>query len=363
MRILLAGGGSGGPVSPVLAVAAEIKKLKPHTEFLFIGTKKGPERAMVEAAGIRFDTIPAAKWRRYFSIKNIFSPFVLIAGFFKSLNIIRKFRPDAVFGAGSFVAVPVAWAARGFRVPIIMHQQDTQIGLANRLIAPFADKITTAFEETSKDFYSGSGLLNQKLKPRAQWVGNPVRPELTIKSKADVKKYFNLHDDLPILLILGGATGAEQINQLVGKILPELVQTHQVIHKTGQGKNILNFQNQNYHPFELIPFEPYAAILKAAHLVVARAGLSTIAELSALGKTAIIIPMPRTHQEDNAKLVEAYNAAIVLFSQKATPENLKRVINGLKFDQQITQMLAKNIENLMPKNAAVAIAKSIINEH
>jgi UDP-N-acetylglucosamine--N-acetylmuramyl-(pentapeptide) pyrophosphoryl-undecaprenol N-acetylglucosamine transferase len=358
MKVLLSGGGSGGPVSPVLAVASEIKKLKPQTQFLFVGTKKGPEKVMVRDAGIDFVSIPAAKLRRYFSLRNIFEPFVFAAGFMKSLSVISRFRPDVMFSAGGFVAVPVAWAARFFGCKIIIHQQDAGIGLANKLISPIANQITTAFEATAKQFYSGSGL-SQKLEPRAIWVGNPVRPELT-ESKVDIKKFFNLHEELPILLILGGATGAIQINKLVGEILPQLVEAHQVVHQTGAGKNNIDFKHRNYHPYEFIKHDAYSAILKAAHLVIARAGLSTIAELATLGKAAIIIPMPKTHQEDNAKILEELGAAAVLKGDDVTAVNLAKLINALKFNQKWVDKLIRNIKILMPKDGALKLAEIVI---
>jgi UDP-N-acetylglucosamine--N-acetylmuramyl-(pentapeptide) pyrophosphoryl-undecaprenol N-acetylglucosamine transferase len=360
MKILLAGGGSGGPVSPVLAVALEIKKNENRTEFLFVGTKKGPERGMVEPTGIRFVSIPAARWRRFFTLDNLLAPFVFAGGFMKSLVIVRKFKPDVVFSAGSFVSVPVCWAAKIYRAKIVIHQQDARIGLANKLIAPIADRISTAFEKTSKEFYSGSGLTEKKLKPAAVWVGNPVRPDL-FTPISEAKMYFRLHNDLPVLLVLGGATGAAQVNALVGEILPDLVLGHQVVHQTGFGKNNLTFSGPNYHPFELIPFAEYAAILRLAHLVVARAGLSTIAELSALAKPSIIIPMPYTHQEENAKILEEQNAAVVLVRDEATAQNLAKVISSLKFNQKRTELLSKNISALIPANAAEHIAKIILN--
>lgn len=361
MKILLAGGGSGGPVTPVLAVALEIRKFKPKAEFLFVGTRKGPDRAMVEPTGIKFISVPAARWRRFFTIKNLFAPLILLFGFLRSLQVVRKFRPDIVFSAGSFVSVPICWAAKIHGAKIVIHQQDAIVGLANRLIAPFADRITTVFEKTSKEFYSGSGLTEKKLKPAAEWVGNPVRPDLFTQS-GGADRFFNLHDDLPVLLVLGGATGASQINQMVGEILATLVTAHQVVHQTGYGKNTLKFENHNYHPYELIPFEQYAKVLKKAHLVVARAGLSTISELSAMGKAAIIIPMPHTHQEENAKILEEGHAAVVLTGPAATSENLARIINSLKFNQKRTESLSKNISSLLPSDAAANLAKIIIKE-
>ncbi len=362
MKILLAGGGSGGPVTPILAVILEIKKLEPRTQFLFVGTKRGPESIMVTDAGFKFISIPAAKWRRYFSIKNLFEPFIFVAGFIRAWFIIKQFKPDVVFAAGSFVSVPICWAAKIKKVKIVIHQQDARVGLANRLIAPVADQITTAFEQTSKQFYSGSGMDPNNLKPAAEWVGNPVRPDLLIKNNS-AKFFFHLHESLPILLILGGATGSAQINQLLSEILPDLVKAHQVIHQTGKGKNIINFKHENYHAIELIPFREYASILQMAHLVVARAGLSTIAELSALGKAAIIIPMPKTHQEENAKILASLYAAIVLTGTDATSDNLNRIINKLKFDLKFTEALGENISAIIPTDAARRLAEIIIKTH
>ncbi len=358
LKILLSGGGSGGPVSPVLAVALEIKKINAKAEFLFVGTKNGPEKQMVEDVNIPFKSIPAAKLRRYISFSNLFIPITLTRGFLQALRIVREFKPDVVFSAGGYVAVPVAWAAKLHGAKIVIHQQDARIGLANKLIAPFADQITTAFEQTSKEFYSGSGMFNKGWKT-ATWVGNPVRSDI-LSSNVDAKKYFNLHDELPILLVLGGATGSAQINSLIEQILPDLVMAHQVVHQTGKGKNTIQFKHRNYHPFEIIPYNEYAAILKLSHLVIARAGLSTIAELSALEKAAIIIPMPRTHQEENAKILLDSHSAVVLTGMEVTAPGLARVIQSLKFNQKRIDMLTSNIGKLLPMDATTRLAKIIL---
>jgi|SRR3989344_1171453 len=357
MKILLAGGGSGGPVSPVLAVAAEIKKLKPRAEFLFVGTRKGPERQMVKDAGVKFMSVPAARWRRFFSVKNIFAPLVFLLGLIKSFYVVYKFRPDIMFSAGGFVAVPVAWAAWLFGAKVAIHQQDAEIGLANKLISPLADVITTALERTAKDFYSGSGIFGQ-LNPGAAWVGNPIRLEIFAKSNM-AKQAFNLSEALPLLLILGGATGSAQINSLVEKILPELVKNYQVVHQTGRGKNSIKFQYPNYHAVELFPYPEYASLLFLSHAVIARAGLSTIGELSALGKPAIIIPMPHTHQEANAQILAQTQSAVVMVREHASPENLLKAATGLKFMPDVVKNLSENIFKLMPHDAAKKIASII----
>jgi len=358
MKVLLAGGGSGGPVSPVLAVAGEIKKIKPRTEFLFVGTRKGPERLMVEEVGIPFLSVPAARWRRFYTYKNLFAPFVFVVGFLKSIALVRKFRPDVMFSAGGFVAVPVAWACKLFGVRIIIHQQDAEIGLANRLISPFASQITAAFEQTAKQFYSGSGFSNGKLKPAAEWVGNPVRESLHRKNDSAIK-FFNLTETLPILLILGGATGAKQINDLIDESVNQLVKNFQVVHVAGKGKNVSKFQHENYHLAELLSFDVYSSILQLADMVVSRAGLSTIAELSALGKASIIIPMPHTHQESNAMILAHTGSALVLMREQATSSNLIKGLNMIKFDPKLDRELKMNMLNLMPVDAARKIAQVI----
>lgn len=360
MKILLAGGGSGGPVSPVLAVATEIKKLKPKTHFLFVGTRTGPERQMVLDAGIKFDFIPAARWRRFFTFKNVVAPLIFIGGLIMSWLIIRRFRPDVIFSAGGFVAVPLAWMAWLHGAKVVIHQQDAKVGLANRLVSPIASEITTAFEQTAKQFYSGLGLPDRKIKPAADWVGNPVRQEI-LHVNLSLAKHFNLNEDLPVLLVLGGATGAKQINDLIAQAIPELVKSFQVVHQTGKEKNTNTFQHANYHVMEILPFDQYAYILNRADIVISRAGLSSITEFSALGKVAIIIPMPNTHQEVNALILSHTHSSLVLIRSQATSDNLIKAVNMIKFDPKLSDELKLNMRRLMPDDAAHKIAKKIID--
>lgn len=360
MKTLLVGGGSGGSVTPILAVAQEIKRQKPRTEFLFLGTRKGPEAGMVADFGIPFKSIPAAKFRRYFSLKNFLDIFVLMFAFVRAWQIVRKFRPDVVFGAGAFVQVPVCWAAKLMGVKVIIHQQDPEIGLANKLISPFADQITCTFSYTAKTFYSGTGLMNKKWTNKAEWVGNPYRSELLNQTALD-RSFFDLHDKLPVLLILGGATGAAQINSVVYLCLEELLKSHQIIHQTGKGKKI-PFSNPDYHQYDLIPFDKYVSALKIADIVIARAGMSTLTELSILGKISIIIPMPDSHQEVNAEFIEEFSAAVVLSLDEFNPTDLPRIVTSLKFNVGRQKLLKENMSRLMPKDAGPKIAQLIIKK-
>ena len=344
---------------PVLAVAEELRQLAPQTQFLFIGTRRGPERAMVAALKLPFRPIFAARWRRFWTLKNLAAPVIFLFSLFQAWRIVKRFQPDVIFSAGGFVAVPVCWMGKLFKARIVIHQQDARIGLANRLIAPVANEVTAVFEETAKSFYSGSGLFATRLRPAAIAVGNPVRPDLLAPNPSVAPK-FHLSGKFPLLLVLTGATGAEQVNQLISEVLPQLTESFQVVHQTGRGKNHINARVANYQAYELLEFSDYAGLLQRADAVVARAGLSTIAELSALGKASVIIPMPHTHQEDNAKILAAAQAAVVLGAGRATGSHLLAVLNELKFNPELAASLAANMRRLMPAGAAEKIARLIL---
>ena len=167
-KILLTGGGTGGSVAPLLAIAESLTM----QDFLWLGTKSGPERKMVEEAGIKFKAISGGKLRRYFSFKNLGDIFKIKLGFFQSLFIMLKWRPNLVMSAGSFISVPVVYAAWLLRVPALIHQQDVKAGLANKLMAPFSKVITVAFEKSLADYGK-----------KAIWIGNPVRQSLTLATR------------------------------------------------------------------------------------------------------------------------------------------------------------------------------------
>jgi UDP-N-acetylglucosamine--N-acetylmuramyl-(pentapeptide) pyrophosphoryl-undecaprenol N-acetylglucosamine transferase len=363
MRVLLAGGGTGGPVAPLLAVAQELKKIKPETEFLFVGSSNGPEREMVEGAGFIFIGMAGAKFRRYFSLKNFLDIFVFFGSLFKARSIISEFKPDVIFSVGGFISVPIAWVARFKKVKVLIHQQDARPGLANRLVSPQAAVITTAFEETAKLFHSNLGLFrNEKIK-RVEWVGNPVRREFFEKDLSH-KDFFQLHGDLPVLLIFGGASGAKQINEVVAKALPDLVKSHQVVHVTGrmdkdEKDKKAGFKDPNYHQYEFLGKE-MPTIMKMSDIILCRAGLSSIAELSVLGKISIIVPMPDSHQEENAEILKRRSAAVILTKEEFTPETLSRVVTSLKFNIARRKLLSDNISKLMPKDAAKKLASIIM---
>ncbi len=321
-----------------------------------IGTKKGPEEGMVANAGIPFVPITAGKLRRYFSFANFVMPFQVIVGFFQSLQLIGKFKPDVVFGTGSFVQVPVLWAAWLKRVPVIIHQQDVVPSLANVLCQMCAKKITVTFESSEKDFTSGAGLDYKDSQSKVVVTGNPFRKELVGISREQGLKAFGLDSHMPVLLAFGGGTGASFINSLIAKAVPELTKYIQVLHVTGGRTAAVPAPRYQPHPFINNMGDAYAA----ADIVLGRAGLATITELSNLSKLAIIIPMPSSHQEQNGELLGRARAAIVIEQEAAEPELLVRVIRKLLFNITLQKELKNNISHIMPKDGARGIADIII---
>ena len=361
MRILLAGGGTGGPVVPLLAVYQKIKKDHPEVKFLLIGTNKGPERIFAQHNNLDFQSIPAGKWRRYFSFANFVAPFEVIAGFIKALKIIKEFNPDVVFGAGGYVAVPVMLAAFIKRKKIVIHQQDIRTSLTNKILSPLADKITVSFEWSLKDFYSGSGISSLK-KEKVIWTGNPCREEfLKIYSDQQLKKIregLGLTERIPVIFVFGGGTGAQGLNLILEEALPDLVRFAYAIHGTGSAKKSINFQHPRYLPQTLI--SNMADVCAIADFVVCRAGLSTITELSVSKKAAIIVPMPDSHQVDNALVLKYFNAAIVLNQNNLDGAGLTAVIRKLMYDLELQTTLRQNICMLMPRDATEKVAKIIL---
>lgn len=337
MRILLSGGGTAGSVTPLLAVAEQLQ----HHDVWFIGTRHGVERNLVPPS-IRYIVVPAGKLRRYWNWKNLADPFIIVAAFFYSLWLMARHNPTVVVSAGSFVSVPVVWAAWWCNIPVVIHQQDLQVGLSTRLMRLAASTITKAFPEIPL--------------PGATTIGNPVRTLMPITQQ------LALDATVPTVLIFGGGTGAEAINQLVDI---ELCVQANVIHITGKGKSGLNIASvlaaphgQRYHQYELLT-DAMAEALQRADVVVCRAGLGTLSELAVLGKPTIVIPIPQSHQEQNARYFAERQAILKVEQNGLTPQRLTQHIVNLLHNSAQQAALAKAFQRCNPVDAAKKLAQLI----
>lgn len=355
MKILFTGGGTGGSITPLIAIYQELdsQDTKYPFDFFWIGGKEGIEKEIVEKYDIKYYPIASGKFRRYFSFKNFTDPFRVLKGFFQSLKILYKTKPDIIVAAGSYISVPVVWAASLLRIPILVHQQDIQVGLANKLMSKRAKKITVSLEESLKNFP----------KEKVVFTGNPVRKEaFETQDKNCIKDKYKL-DDLPSVLFIGGGTGAEQMNKAVAKHLEKILESSNVFHITGKGKKIepANYIKniQKYHQFDFIGSDLFA-IINYVDLVVSRAGMSTLSELAVLGKPTVIIPIPNSHQEKNSNIFYKNNAAIVCEQKYLDDESFSELIVQLLANRPKLNNLSLNIQKMMPNDAAKRVGEIVI---
>jgi len=337
-----------GSVSPLLAINKELKDSKA----LWVGTQTGIEKEVVEKAGIEYRAISSGKLRRYFDIENLKDLGRIIIGFFQALFIILEFRPDVIVSAGSFVAVPVVWAGWFNAIPCILHQQDIRPGLANKLMAPIAKKITVALEKS----------LNDYPKLKVALVGNPVRSISKIQetiSKESSK--FKFQNKLPILLVMGGGTGALSLNKIIYENLDELTKICNIIHLTGKGKCEEVENNKNYKVFEFLSQEELFPIMQDSDLVITRAGMSALTELAYFAKPAIIIPIPNSHQEDNAKYFAEKEAGVYLRQKDLTDNGIYSNIKTLLNNKEAQEKLSNNINKIFIDYSAIKIVNIIKN--
>jgi len=322
--ILFSGGGTTGHVTKNLILLEALKRLIPTLERHYVGLKRGKEAELVKPDMATFHPISAGKLRRYWDVQNVVDFFRFLRGIWQSFWLVRKIRPRVVFSSGGFVALPVAIAARMNGIPVISHETDSYPGLANRLIARFADKVCLGYSSAEPYFRPAQTVF----------TGNPVSPALFGTDRQQTLKKLKFSGKKPVLLAMGGSQGAKQINELMLEVLPELCARFHVIHLTGQGK--MDFEDQEYRPFEYVK-DDYAAFLALADVVVTRAGGNSLAEIEALKKVAVMIPLPAEvaagdHQLKNAlEMLKRHPECILLEGEQlSSSELLKAVKKALK---------------------------------
>jgi UDP-N-acetylglucosamine--N-acetylmuramyl-(pentapeptide) pyrophosphoryl-undecaprenol N-acetylglucosamine transferase len=363
MRIVIAGGGTGGHTSPGLAVAARLRES--GVDVHWIGSRTGIEARRVPEAGLPFHTIPVGKLRRYWDWQNV--PDLTVrapAGLARSWRLLRRLRPALVLATGGFVALPPALAARALRIPLVVHEQTSVPGLANRVAGRFAQRIALTFPLTGAEFP----------KERTVLTGNPLRPELRGGTKADACLRFNLDRSVPIVYVTGGALGAHRINRDVGEALPRLLEVCQIIHQCGdnaktgdrawlaeRARALPEAQRRRY------ALTPYVGaelrdVYAAAALVIGRSGAGTVNECCQLGLAALYVPLPGTsgdEQTANARLVEAVGGAVVFPQVSLTPAGLVEAVTRLLGDRTALAAMGERARTLAVPDAADRIARML----
>ncbi len=370
-RILVTGGGTSGHISPALALIETIRQLKPDAQFLYIGSKKGLERDLVEAAGIPFVPISTGKLRRYISPENLIDQFRIPVGLVQSLYQIKTWKPDVVLATGGYVTVPPVVAAGLNKIPILIHEQTVQIGLANRINARFATRIALSWEGA-----------RHSLSPRAKeiaWVaGNPVRASIFGGDAATAVEHFSLsQENLPAIYITGGSLGARVINRAVEDCLPQLLERARVIHQCGEqsaekendfdrltrARLALPEQLQRRYALSKFIRHELRDVLALADLVIGRAGAGTVTEMCAVGKAALYVPLVPTggdEQTKNAQMAVNAGAARILRQSDCDGPNLLKAVEEMLRDAKDLRQMGEEARKLAKPAAARDIARAVL---
>ena len=375
LKILIAGGGTSGHISPALAVIGTLREMANagfEPQFLYIGSHGGLENQIIPAHDIPLVNIETGKLRRYLSAENLRDVFRVPVGTKQALKIIKDFAPDVLFSTGGYVAVPAVWAAKMRGVPILMHEQTVQIGLANRLIAPFATRIALSFESARSE-------LSSSAQKKAFVSGNPVRASILNGDATKARTWcgFDLNNThLKTLYITGGSQGSQRINHAILEILEPLLEQCQVIHQCGkqtgetQDEDLLKaaaekLPAQLRNRYFVTPFirDELADVFALSDLVLGRSGAGTVAELCLLGKPAIYIPLVPTggdEQTRNAQMCEKIGAAEILPQQDLSPEKLLQQLKVLLSNPPKLEQMSEAALQLAKPNAAQTLAEMLV---
>lgn len=319
-KIILTGGGTAGHVTPNIALLPALKAA--GYEIVYIGSKNGMEKELIENCGIPYHGISSGKLRRYIDTKNISDIFRVVKGIGQASALIHKEKPDIIFSKGGFVSVPVVIGGYLNHVPVIIHESDITPGLANKLSLPFASKICVTFPEALKNLKSDKGVL----------TGTPIRSELFKGNREKGLKMCGFKGNKPVILVMGGSQGSVAINTAVRSALNRLTDKFDIVHLCGKGHLDKEINNPSYRQFEYISSE-LKDLLACADAVVSRAGSNSICEFLSLGKPMLLIPLSRTASRGdqilNAKSFKEHGFAAVLEEEKLTDDTLEKELNKL----------------------------------
>ncbi len=316
-KIVLCGGGSAGHVMPNLALIEDLKDR--FNEIHYIGGKGIEKEIIGKYKNIIYHEITCEKLRRSLSLKNLLMPFYVLKGYFQSKKILKQIKPSIVFSKGGFVSVPVVYAASKLKIPVLSHESDFTMGLANKLIYRKSKVMFTTFKETAKN------------KSKCFPAGAIVRQSIFHGKKNIITNKFNLNPSKQTILVVGGSLGAKAINDIIIKTANTLIENYNIIHITGKGKlNDLKFKD--YHQVEYVDnIEDYFA---CADIIITRAGSGTIFELLALNKKMLLIPLSkkasRGDQILNAQNFERNGYAICLMEENLNTNSFLLSLNKLK---------------------------------
>jgi len=307
MTIAFAGGGTLGPVTPLIAVAKRIQETNDPVRIIWFGTPDGPERGVVMQEGFTFYPITVAKLSRHVDAKLMSLPFDYFRAHREARALLKKERPDVVVTAGGFTGVPVIKEAAKLGIPCVMHQLDFVPGLSNKIIAKYCTSVTTSFAYEVAPFSVTS-----------MQIATPTRfQEHELPARQVAANFFGLDALQPIVFVMGGGTGAAALNENIAHHLNKWLSFTQIIHVTGKGKEIkLDSMPTGYVQAPFFDMNEMRHAYAAADVIVTRAGIGALSEISSLSKAAILVPIPHNQQEENALAFHRAKAGLYLKQQQ-----------------------------------------------
>jgi UDP-N-acetylglucosamine--N-acetylmuramyl-(pentapeptide) pyrophosphoryl-undecaprenol N-acetylglucosamine transferase len=364
MRIILTGGGTGGHLYPLVAVAEKIKeKLGPEVEFLYIGSGAEMEKKVMLEEGIQGKHVLSGKMRRYFSFMNLVDMFKLPIGFVQSLAILLWYMPDAIFSKGGYVAVPVVMAAWIYRIPVMMHESDSIPGIANQFLSKFSSRIAVAYLSAENYFP----------KEKTALVGNPIRYQVTDGDAHMLRRELQFTESKKTILVLGGSQGSQIINDSILHILPKLLFKYQIIHQTGEAnyKHVIDEASlqgikKGHDGYAVYPFMNANQLRDSfalCELVISRAGATFITEIAANAKPSILIPLDGSaneHQRMNAYEIAKVGGALVLEETNLGEHILMQKIEDILSNDELRNSMIEEVKTFYHPQAAEVIANGII---
>lgn len=361
MRVIFTGGGTGGHIYPIMAVIERLKErgISTNDDILFVGTQKGLESKIVPAAGVNFKTIKIQGFNRKHPLKN----FETIELFFKATKrakeILNDFKPDIVVGTGGYVSGAMVYEAAKMHIPTMIHESNSVVGLANKFLGHYVDKICYTFDDAAKQFPEKKKLVNTG-NPRSQQVLGLHENEIDLQTK------WGLNPQMPTGLVFGGSRGALAINRIMLKSVMELnKKPYQIIWATGTYYyDAVEKKLKDIDLGDNIKVLPYIknmpALLPEMTCVVSRSGATSIAEFTALGVPAILIPSPNVthnHQMKNALDLEKAGAALVIPEDDLNPNNFVSSIDHILLDEKYATEMSKASKELGVPDASDQVIK------
>ncbi|PIR02639.1 MAG: undecaprenyldiphospho-muramoylpentapeptide beta-N-acetylglucosaminyltransferase [Candidatus Nealsonbacteria bacterium CG_4_9_14_3_um_filter_35_11] len=370
MKILFTGGGTGGHIFPIIAVARELKKVSLEEKLIlcYMGPEDDFASIFLPQEEIKTKFILSGKIRRYWNFitffQNIFDILIKIPlGIIQSFLILFFWAPDIIFSKGGYGSLPVVLSGWILRIPILLHESDAAPGLANRILSKFAHKIFVSFPLRETEYFPLKKMLS---------VGNPIREELLRGNREEAKNIFKLNYKKPVILIFGGSQGSERINEMLLEILPQALKDFEIIHQAGE-KNYYQVKREteailskefqkNYHLYSFLRETELKHAMAAVDCIIARAGSGTIFEIAALGKPSILIPLPeaaQNHQVKNAYAFAKSEACMVLEETNLTPHFFLEKLKNL-FSLKANEKMARRAKEFSKPEAVRTIAQYIL---